>query len=100
MEWHKKTEEQYEAHMTVVPGGDIETEAHFTEDEWCSVTTALGDFIHLLEYETNVDYLIQSHYGPDSMRSLKDAMKKIRKNEEFMVNPSYLDTYKAITEAF
>jgi hypothetical protein len=99
MEWHKKTDAQYESHMTVMPGGDIENEAHFTEDEWSSITTALQDLIDLLEYETDVDYLTKSVYDTASMRSLKDAMKKIRKNAEYMVAPDFLDTYQKITDA-
>lgn len=98
MEWHKKTEEQYDAHMTVIPGGEVENEARFTEDEWCSVTTALSDFIDLMDSKKDVDDLRDGVYDLDSMRSLKDAMKKIRKNEEYMVNPSYLETYRQITE--
>ena len=89
MEWHKKTEEQYDAHMTVIPGGEVENEAHFTEDEWCSLTMALQDFVDLIE----------GVYDTASMRSVKNALKRIRKNEEFGVNPSYLETYRAITEA-
>ena len=99
MEWHKKTDAQYESHMTVMPGGDIETEAHFTEDEWCSITTALQDFINLLEYETDVDYLTNGVYDTASMQSLKNALKRIRKNEEYLVSPDYLETYRKITDA-
>ena len=94
MEWHKKTDAQYESHMTVMPGGDIENEAHFTEDEWCSITTALQDFINLLEYETDVDYLTKGVYDTASMQSLKNALKRIRK-----VAPDYLETYRKITDA-
>tara|TARA_R100001086_G_scaffold150334_1_gene79917 strand:+ start:148 stop:453 length:306 start_codon:yes stop_codon:yes gene_type:complete len=99
MEWHKKTEEQYDAHMTVIPGGEVENEAHFPEDEWCSLAMALQDFVDLMERETTVDDLIEGVYDAASMRSVKNALKRIRKNEEFMVSPSYLETYRAITEA-
>jgi len=99
MEWHKKTNEQYESHMTVMPGGDIENEANFTEDEWCSITTALQDFIDLMDHETTVDVLAEGVYDTASMRSLKDAMKKIRKNEEYMVAPHFLETFRKITDA-
>lgn len=99
MEWHKKTDAQYESHMTVIPGGDIENEAHFTEDEWSSITTALQDFIDLLEYETDVDYLTNGVYDTASMQSLKNALKRIRKNEEYLVAPDYLETYRKITDA-
>tara|TARA_R110000824_G_scaffold152681_2_gene323961 strand:+ start:469 stop:747 length:279 start_codon:yes stop_codon:yes gene_type:complete len=85
MEWHKKTDEQHDSYMTVMVGGDIENEAHFKENEWLSITTALSDFVDLMDSEIEVDALREDCYGEDSMRSLKDAMKKIRKNEEFMV---------------
>ena len=98
MKWHKKTDEQYNSHVTVMNGGDAETEAHFNEDEWASITVALQDFIDLLDGKTTDD-LIEDVYDADMIRSLKDAMKKIRKNEEGMVAPHFLDTYRAITEA-
>ena len=31
MKWHKKTNEQYDAYMTVLAGGDNENEAYLTE---------------------------------------------------------------------
>ena len=99
MEWHKKTDAQYESHMTVIPGGDIENEAHFPEDEWCSLTTALQDFVDLMERGSTADDLIEGVYDTASMRSLKNALKRIRRNEEYSVAPSYLETYRKITDA-
>ena len=90
MEWHKKTDDQYDSYMTVIVGGDVEYEAHFKENEWCSITTALSDFVDLMDSELEVDALRKYCYGEDSLRSLKDAIKKLRKNEEFMVAPGSL----------
>ena len=90
MEWHKKTDAQYDSHMTVVVGGDVENEAHFKENEWLSITTALSDFIDLMDSELEVDALRKDCYGEDSMRSLKDTIKKLRTIEKFMVAPGSL----------
>jgi hypothetical protein len=57
MEWDKKTDEQYNAHMTVMAGGDIENEAYFAEDEWVMATGAIGDLIDLLTGESDLEYL-------------------------------------------
>ena len=90
MEWHKKTDAQHDSYMTVIVGGDVENEAHFKENEWCSITTALSDFVDLMDSELEVDALRNYCYGEDSLRSLKNAIKKLRKNEEFMVAPGSL----------
>ena len=90
MEWHKKTDAQHDSYMTVIVGGDVENEARFKENEWCSITTALSDFVDLMDSELEVDALRKYCYGEDSLRSLKNAIKKLRKNEEFMVAPGSL----------
>ena len=92
MEWHKKTDAQYDAYMTVMVGGDVENEAHFKENEWLSITTALSDFIDLMDSKENVDDLREGVYDLDSMRSLKDAIKKLRRNEEVTVPPTSTDS--------
>ena len=33
MEWHKKTDEQYDAYVTVMMGGDNENEVQFNEED-------------------------------------------------------------------
>tara|TARA_R100001129_G_scaffold121996_1_gene84844 strand:+ start:379 stop:708 length:330 start_codon:yes stop_codon:yes gene_type:complete len=63
MKWHKKTDQQYDTYMTVMAGGDIENEAHLTENEWVMATGAIGDLIDLLTGESDLEYLKKEYEG-------------------------------------
>ena len=63
MEWDKQTDEQYNAHITVMAGGDIENEAYLAEDEWVMATGAIGDLIDLLTGESDLEYLKKEYEG-------------------------------------
>lgn len=90
MEWHKKTEEQYEAFMTVMAGGDNENEANLTEDEWCTITVVLRDFLDVITFERDVDDLQADSYDDESVEQLEKVLKKIEKVEEFDASPIYV----------
>ena len=90
MEWHKKTEEQYEAYMTVMAGGDNENEASLTEDEWFTITVVLRDFLDVITFERDVDELQADSYGDESVEQLEKVLKKIEKVEEFDASPIYV----------
>jgi len=90
MEWHKKTEEQYDAYMTVMAGGDNENEASLTEDEWFTITVVLRDFLDVITFETDVDELQADSYGDESVEQLEKVLKKIEKVEEFDASPIYV----------
>ena len=90
MEWHKKTEEQYEAYMTVMAGGDNENEASLTEDEWFTITVVLRDFLDVIAFERDVDDLQADSYGDESVEQLEKVLKKIEKVEEFDASPIYV----------
>jgi hypothetical protein len=90
MKWHKKTDEQYDAFMTVMAGGDNENEANLTEDEWCTITVVLRDFLDVITFERDVDDLQADSYGHDSVEQLEKVLKKIEKVEEFDASPIYV----------
>ena len=90
MEWHKKTEEQYEAHMTLMAGGDNENEANLTEDEWATITVVLRDFLDVITFERDVDDLQADSYDDESVEQLEKVLKKIEKVEEFDASPIYV----------
>ena len=90
MEWHKKTEEQYEARMTLMAGGDNENEASLTEDEWFTITVVLRDFLDVITFERDVDDLQADSYGDESVEQLEKVLKKIEKVEEFDASPIYV----------
>jgi hypothetical protein len=81
MEWDKKTDEQYNAHMTVMAGGEIENEAYLTEDEWVMVTGAIGDLIDLLTGESDLEYLKKEYEG--IVPELKSLLVKMLDVEGF-----------------
>jgi hypothetical protein len=90
MKWHKKTDEQYDAFMTVMAGGDNENEANLTEDEWCTITVVLRDFLDVITFERDVDDLQADSYGHYSVEQLEKVLKKIEKVEEFDASPIYV----------
>jgi hypothetical protein len=90
MKWHKKTDEQYEAYMTVMAGGDNENEANLTVDEWCTITVVLRDFLDVITFERDVDDLQADSYGHESVEQLEKVLKKIEKVEEFDASPIYV----------
>ena len=90
MEWHKKTEDQYEAFMTVMAGGDNENEASLTEDEWFTITTVLRDFLKVITFEKTVEDLEAECYDDESVEQLEKVLKKIEKLEEFDASPIYV----------
>ena len=90
MEWHKKTEEQYEAFMTLMAGGDNENEANLTEDEWATITVVLRDFLDVITFERDVDDLQADSYDDESVEQLEKVLKKIEEVEEFDASPIYV----------
>ena len=90
MKWHKKTDEQYDAFMTVMAGGDNENEANLPEDEWYTITVVLRDFLDVITFERDVDDLQADSYGHDSVEQLEKVLKKIEKVEEFDASPIYV----------
>ena len=88
MKWHKKTDEHYDSHVTLMAGGDNENEAHFTEDEWCTVMMALHDVIDLVTGEVDSDYIDDVY--EDSIQELKDLRAKMRAVEVFDPSPIYV----------
>ena len=90
MEWHKKTEDQYEAFMTVMAGGDNENEANLTEDEWFTITVVLRDFLEVITFEKTVEDLEAESYDDESVEQLEKVLKKIEKVEEFDASPIYV----------
>ena len=90
MKWHQKTDEQYDAFMTVMVGGDNENEANLTEDEWFTITVVLRDFLDVITFERDVDDLQADSYGDDSVEQLERVLKKIEKVEEFDASPIYV----------
>ena len=90
MEWHKKTEDQYESYMTVMAGGDNENEASLTEDEWFPITTVLHDFLEVITFEKTVEALEAECYDDESVEQLEKVLKKIEKVEEFDASPIYV----------
>ena len=90
MKWHKKTDEQYEAYMTVMAGGDNENEANLTVDEWCTITVVLRDFLDVITFEKTVEDLEAECYDDESVEQLEKVLKKIEKVEEFDASPIYV----------
>ena len=90
MEWHKKTEDQYESYMTVMAGGDNENEANLTEDEWFTITVVLRDFLDVITFEKTVEDLEAECYDDESVEQLEKVLKKIEKVEEFDASPIYV----------
>ena len=90
MKWHKKTDEQYDAYMTVMAGGDNENEASLTEDEWFTITVVLRDFLDVITFEKDVDDLQADSYDDESVEQLEKVLKKIEKVEEFDASPIYV----------
>ena len=90
MEWHKKTEDQYESYMTVMAGGDNENEASLSEDEWFTITTVLRDFLEVITFEKTVEDLEAECYDDESVEQLEKVLKKIEKVDEFDASPIYV----------
>tara|TARA_R100000988_G_C3899771_1_gene116932 strand:- start:30 stop:407 length:378 start_codon:yes stop_codon:yes gene_type:complete len=90
MEWHKKTEDQYESYMTVMAGGDNENEASLSEDEWFTITTVLSDFLDVITFEKTVEDLEAECYDDESVEQLEKVLKKIEKVDEFDASPIYV----------
>jgi len=90
MEWHKKTEDQYESYMTVMAGGDNENEASLSEDEWFTITTVLSDFLDVITFEKTVEDLEAECYDDESVEQLEKVLKKIEKVDEFDDSPIYV----------
>tara|TARA_R100001129_G_scaffold144274_1_gene105403 strand:+ start:98 stop:481 length:384 start_codon:yes stop_codon:yes gene_type:complete len=83
MKWNEKTEAQYDAYMTIMAGGDNEGEANLSEDEWCTITVVLNDFLAVFTGEVDLDYLVDDCYGGPTIDQLKSVIAKINKVEEF-----------------
>ncbi len=88
MEWNEKTDEQYDSHVTLMAGGDNENEAHFTEDEWCSVMMALQDVIDLVTGEVDSAHIDDVY--EDSISYLKEIRAKMLAVEVFDPSPIYV----------
>ena len=82
MEWNKKTDEQYDAYMTVMAGGDNENEASLTLDEWYLITGSMGDLIGVLSGEANLENLGEEYEGllPE-LRNVLIKLLDVEKND-------------------
>jgi hypothetical protein len=83
MKWNEKTEAQYDAYMTIMAGGDNEGEANLSEDEWCTITVVLNDFLRVITGERDLDDLAEDCYDTPSIDHLESVIAKINKVEEF-----------------
>ena len=83
MKWNEKTEAQYDAYMTIMAGGDNEGEANLSEDEWCTITVVLNDFLRVITGERDLDDLVEDCYDTPSIDHLESVIAKIKKVEEF-----------------
>tara|TARA_R110000824_G_scaffold167194_4_gene344049 strand:- start:2341 stop:2703 length:363 start_codon:yes stop_codon:yes gene_type:complete len=90
MEWHKKTDEQYDNYITLMMGGDNENEIQFTEDDWAVVMCALQDVIGLVAGKLRLKELKDNWKYQDSVSELYKIKAKMIKIEEFDNSPIYI----------
>jgi len=90
MDWHKKTDEQYDNFITLMMGGDNENEVQLTEEEWSVVICALSDVIDLVTGELRLKELKENWKYQDAISELYKIKSKIIKIEEFDNSPIYI----------
>ena len=90
MDWHKKTDEQYDNFITLMMGGDNENEVQLTENEWSVVICALSDVIDLVTGELRLKELKENWKYQDAISELYKIKSKIIKIEEFDNSPIYI----------
>ena len=90
MDWHKKTDEQYDNFITLMMGGDNENEVQLTEEEWSVVICALSDVIDLVTGNLRLKELKENWKYQDAISELYKIKSKIIKIEEFDNSPIYI----------
>ena len=90
MEWHKKTDEQYDAHVTVMMGGDNENEVQFNEEDWNTVIFALSNLIDTLKNGLDFEVFIEDLEYQDGISKLDKIVQKIFDIEEFDNSPIHV----------
>lgn len=59
MEWHKKTDKQYESHKTLIWGGDSDTELSLSEDDESLIHYLMQYALNELRDEYDPDYALE-----------------------------------------
>ena len=90
MEWHKKTDEQYDAYVTVMMGGDNENEVQFNEEDWNTVIFALSNLIDTLKNGLDFEVFIEDLEYKDGISKLDKIVQKIFDIEEFDNSPIHV----------
>ena len=90
MEWHKKTDEQYDAYVTVMMGGDNENEVQFNEEDWNTVIFALSNLIDTLKTGLDFEVFIEDLEYQDGISKLDKIVQKIFDIEEFDNSPIHV----------
>lgn len=90
MEWHKKTDEQYDAYVTVMMGGDNENEVQFNEEDWNTVIFALSNLIDTLKNGLDFEVFIEDLEYQDGISKLDKIVQKIFDIEEFDNSPIHV----------
>ena len=90
MEWHKKTDEQYDAYVTVMMGGDNENEVQFNEEDWNTVIFALSNLIDTLKNGLDFEVFIEDLEYQDGISKLDKIVQKIFDIEEYDNSPIHV----------
>ena len=102
MEWHKKTDEQYDAYVKVMMGRDNENEIHnnkldyflwliqFNEEDWNTVIFALSNLIDTLKNGLDFEVFIEDLEYQDGISKLDKIVQKIFDIEEFDNSPIHV----------